>query len=208
MEMQERILGAATKLFMRLGVRSVAMDDVAKEIGISKKTIYKHFKDKDELVYHSITLHISAMENSVLQILEAESNPVFQIANIADFVVSMNKGMHPAILFDLQKYHPRSYENLVLHRNKFAYQSVLQNIQNGAAMGYYREDMKPELVSRIYCFLIFSLYENTLFEQGNNAQFENNYRETIKYHLYAVTTTKGKLLMEEIAWLHTENETT
>jgi AcrR family transcriptional regulator len=202
MEVQERILRTAARLFMDLGVRSVSMNDVARELSISKKTIYKHYQDKDQLVFDTISMHIGEMEKNTTQIMSEETNPVFQIAKIADFVLEMNKNVHPSVLFDLQKFYPKSYTHLIEHRNRFAFQSVNQNLQKGIELGLFRQDMHRQRVSRIYMCLIFSMFQNTLFEGEEIRNFREEYIETIKYHLHAVTTEKGKTLFKEITWLN------
>lgn len=206
MEVQERILRTAAKLFMELGVRSVSMDDVAKSLSMSKKTIYKHYQDKYQLVFDTISMHISEMENNISQIMSSEANPVLQIAKIADFVLEMNKNVHPSVLFDLQKFYPESYTHLIEHRNRFALQSVNQNLQKGIESGLFREDMHRGRVARIYMCLIFSMFQNTLFDGEETRNFREEYIETIKYHLHAVTTEKGKNLFRKISWLNFEKD--
>jgi AcrR family transcriptional regulator len=201
MEVRERILQAAARLFMELGVRSVSMDDVAKDLSISKKTIYKHYQDKNQLVFDTISMHIAEMETNTTLIMSEEDNPVLQIAKIADFVLQMNKNVHPSVLFDLQKFYPESYSHLIEHRNRYALQSVNLNLKKGIEQGLFRNDMNRQRVARIYICLIFSMFQNTLFEGEENRDFRDEYIETIKYHLHAVTTEKGKSTFSEISWL-------
>ena len=201
MDVRERILQAAARLFMELGVRSVSMDEVAKVLSISKKTIYKHYQDKNQLVFDTISKHISEMETNTSLIMSKEDNPVLQIAKIADFVLEMNKNVHPSVLFDLQKFYPDSYSHLIEHRNRYALQSVSQNLKKGIEQGLFRNDMNRQRVARIYMCLIFSMFQNTLFEGEDHRDFRDEYIETIKYHLHAVTTEKGKSIFNEISWL-------
>ncbi len=201
MEVRDRILQTAARLFMELGVRSVSMDDVARELSISKKTIYKHYQDKNQLVFDTISMHIAEMENNTSLIMAEEENPVLQIAKIADFVLQMNKNVHPSVLFDLQKFYPESYSHLIEHRNRYALQSVNQNLKKGIEQGLFRNDMNRQRVARIYICLIFSMFQNTLFEGEENRDFRDEYIETIRYHLHAVTTEKGKSTFHEISWL-------
>lgn len=204
MEVQERILRTAAGMFMELGVRNVSMDDVAKRLSISKKTIYKHYQDKDCLVFDTISTHTANMEKNISRIMGSETNPVLQIAKIADFVLEMNKNVHPSVLFDLQKLYPESHTHLTEHRNRFAFQSINQNLQKGIELGLFRSDMHRQRVTRIYMCLIFSMFQNTLFEGEETRDFREEYIETIKYHLHAVTTEKGKALFKEISWLNTQ----
>jgi hypothetical protein len=141
------------------------------------------------------------METNTTLIMSEEDNPVLQIAKIADFVLQMNKNVHPSVLFDLQKFYPESYSHLIEHRNRYALQSVNQNLKKGIEQGLFRNDMNRQRVARIYICLIFSMFQNTLFEGEENRNFRDEYIETIKYHLHAVTTEKGKSTFSEISWL-------
>jgi AcrR family transcriptional regulator len=202
MEVQERILKTAVKLFMELGVRNVSMDDVARELSISKKTIYKHYQDKDQLVFDTISMHIAEVEKNTTLIMSEEANPVLQIAKIADFVLEMNKNVHPSVLLDLQKFYPKSYTHLIEHRNRYSLQSVNQNLMKGIELGLFRDNIHRQRVARIYMCLIFSMFQNTLFDGEEPRNFREEYIETIKYHLHAVTTDKGRSLFNEISWLN------
>lgn len=202
MEVQERILKTAAKLFLELGVRNISMDDVARELSISKKTIYKHYQDKDQLVFDIISSHIAEVERNTTIIMSEEANPVLQIAKIADFVLEMNKNVHPSVLLDLQKFYPKSYIHLIEHRNKYSLQSVNQNLMKGIEQGLFRDNIHRQRVARIYMCLIFSMFQNTLFDGEEPRNFREEYIETIKYHLHAVTTEKGRALFNEISWLN------
>ena len=101
----------------------------------------------------------------------------------------------------MQKFYPKSYTHLVEHRNRYALQSVNQNLQKGIDLGLFRKDMNRQRVARIYMCLIFSMFQNTLFEGEEQRDFREEYIETIKYHLHAVTTDKGRALFNEISWI-------
>lgn len=199
METADRIVQAAYHLFIKFGIRSITMDDVARELSVSKKTLYRCFKDKDELVSFTIARHIAHMNNSIEQIQQREEDPILQIVNIADFVVHFKKEMNPAVLYDLRKYHPETYVLLTEHRDNTAYLNIKQNIESGISKGYFRADLDVEVITRIWVFMVFALFENEIFS-GSEISFERAYREMVGYHLHGITTEAGRDKIYEIGW--------
>ena len=199
METADRIVQAAYHLFIKFGIRSITMDDVARELSVSKKTLYRCFKDKDELVSFTIARHIAHMNNSIEQIQQREEDPILQIVNIADFVVHFKKEINPAVLYDLRKYHPETYVLLTEHRDNAAYLNIRQNIESGISKGYFRADLDVEVITRIWVFMVFALFENEIFS-GSEISFERAYREMVGYHLYGITTEAGRDKIYEIGW--------
>lgn len=204
MELADKIIRTADRLFTRFGVRSVTMDDVAREISISKKTLYKCFRDKDQLVRTTIAEHIERMDKDIGQILSKEPDPVLQIGRIAEFVMEVNRQINPAVMYDLRKYHHECYSEFVNHRDTHTFNSVMQNVATGISMGFYRPDLDKEVVTRIYGFLVYSLFDHTLLGHESGIDFDHAFQEIVKYHLYAITTEKGRERMMEIAWINPE----
>lgn len=117
MELGLRIQQAAEKLFNRFGVRSVSMDDVSKEINISKKTLYKCFRDKNELISSTVNIHIDRMESAINEIKFKQSHAIKQLNEITHYAVEQSRSLNPNMIFDLKKYHPEIYQVLVIKEN-------------------------------------------------------------------------------------------
>lgn len=206
MELIDKIVHTADRLFTRFGVRSVTMDDVAREISISKKTLYKCFRDKDELVRTTISEHIRQMDKDIERIMSEEPDPVLQIARIAEFVMEVNRNVNPSVMYDLRKYHHECYNDFVNHRDTHTFNSVKQNLSTGIELGLYRPDLDLEVITRVYGYLVYSLFDQTLLGDGQ-VSFDRAFAEIVKYHLNAITTPAGKKRMGNIQWLHTNYTT-
>src|SRR5438046_195142 len=127
MDQQERIVLKAHEMFMRYGVRSISMDEIASQLGISKKTIYHFFTDKDALVDAVIDIELKNNENECRQHKERSENAVHEIFVATDMVLEMLKMMNPTLLFELQKYHPSAFKKISDHKNKFLYKLIREN---------------------------------------------------------------------------------
>ncbi|MFZ9755059.1 MAG: TetR/AcrR family transcriptional regulator [Bacteroidia bacterium] len=201
MEVFTKIQAAAERLFNRFGIRSVTMDDVAKELSISKKTLYKHYPDKNELVRTTVQKMLDRISNQFERILAQEANPILQLFAISRFMIDMLEHMNPSMLYDLEKYHKDCFDLFVEHREMHALRNAKTNLEAGQAQGLYRSDLDTEIVARAFYSMMFHLLgpHETAFHQ----QFENKrslVNELIQYHLHGICSEKGLVLVQSINW--------
>ena len=148
MEVKERILLKAADLYMRYGIRSITMDEIATQLGISKKTIYQFFTDKDDMVMAVIDQEIQKNETDCIQFRDHSENAVHQIFLALESLEEMLKYTNPLMLYDLEKHHPRSYKKLKEYKYQFLYQMIAENLQWGMTEGLYRSDIQRDIVSK------------------------------------------------------------
>jgi AcrR family transcriptional regulator len=197
MEAIRKILSTAERMFMRFGIRSVTMDDVARETSISKKTLYRCFRDKDELVQKTVEQHLKAIGDKMDELDNQEGNAVMNTLAIANFICSDHRELNPALIFDLRKYHAESYALLTRQRDQMISTRLLDNLNKGMLSGLYRNDMNPELISRFYINSVDSLFNEDGFP-GMEFDFVSKYRELIHYHLHGIVTPEGKKILDNI----------
>ncbi len=193
----EQITEKAIRLFLKYGIKSLTMDDVARELGISKKTLYQYFEDKNDLVKKVATLNLQQEQCKIQEALKYSANAIEEMLNINRCVREQVKDMHPSILFDLQKYHPEAYEIFKQHKFSYVMQIMLKNLNRGIEEGIYRKDLHPEIVARIYVGRIDLIMDGELFP-SDVFSFVDVYMEMIRYHLFGVVNTKGLKLLEKI----------
>ncbi len=148
-ETATRIKEKAHALYMQYGLRSVSMDDIATGLGMSKKTIYQFFADKDSLVDEVLA---SVFENDMI-CCEADraksENAIHEIFLAIDFIVEMFKNMNPSVLYDLQKFHPATFTRFVKHKDTFLYGIIHNNISRGIQEELYRANLNVEVIARM-----------------------------------------------------------
>lgn len=196
MEVQERIRQKADELFRRFGIRSVTMDDIATQLGMSKKTIYQYFADKDELVDAVAVDEIHYSQECCLRDTEASSNAIEEIFRVMEFVEVMFRNMNPTMLHDLEKYHPTGYRKFLEHKNKFLYEMIKKNIERGIEEELYRPEIDTEIMSRYRIESMMLVFNTELFpsQKYNLAKLHN---EILEHFLYGLATLKGyKLILK------------
>ena len=195
METKERIIQEARNLFLRLGIRSVSMDDIATQLGISKKTVYQHFQDKDELVDRVLQMQINNMQEETTETVQSASNAIEEIFNTMDMMVKHSRNMNPMVLFDLQKYHLSSFQKFHAYKNDFLLNIISNNLKKGVEEGLYRSDIKIEILSK------FRL-ETLMIGFNMDAFPADKYNVTevslviIENFLYGLATEKGFNMIE------------
>ena len=143
-----RIRQQANELFMQYGLRSVSMDDIANNLGISKKTIYQYYADKDELVNEVVSSIIGQNQSACEFDRKAADNAVHEIFLAMDLVQELFRSMNPSLLFDMQKYYPGAFKKFSAHKNDYLYGVIKENLLKGIKEEVYRPDIKVEALAR------------------------------------------------------------
>ena len=147
--MRERILEKAQVLFFRYGIKSVTMDDIARELGISKKTIYQHFEDKDAIVLACIETHFFC-ERADSERMQAEApDSIAEVVMASEQMRQMMTGMNPAMIFELKRYYPRAWDSFTEFKNGFVLDLIRKNLLKGIETGLYRADLNVEVMARL-----------------------------------------------------------
>ncbi len=195
--MREKILHKATEMFLTLGFKSVTMDDLANEMGISKKTIYSHFENKTRLVEESTMDMFWFISNGIDEIIALTKNPIEELYEIKKFVMVHLKNEKSSPQYQLQKYYPKIHEALKRKQFEVMQDCIKDNVKRGMEMGIYRDNLNVEFISRIYFSGVTSIKDNNIFplQIFSMAQLMDDYLE---YHLRGITTVKGREIINSI----------
>lgn len=195
--MKDQILEKATEMFLTLGFKSVTMDDIANEMGISKKTIYQHFENKDTLVKESTFNLYETISCGIDEIIAANKNPIEELFAIKDFVLKNLKDESTSPYYQLQKYYPRLHKSLTMKQFEKMGSCVIENLKKGNDLGLFRKEIDRDLISRFYFAGMSSLKDVDLFKPS---LFKTKYVQSsyLEYHLRGICTQKGITELETI----------
>lgn len=195
--MKDKVLKKATELFLTLGVKSVTMDDLAHEMGISKKTIYTHFENKTKLI-EEITSHLfCSISSGIDSICALHKNPIEELLEIKKFVMQHLKDAKSSPQYQLQKYYPKIYASIRNKQYDMMKDCVVNNIKKGIEMGIYRENLNIDFVSRIYFSGVVSIKDHQLFPQEifPIGKLQDDFLE---YHLRGIITPEGRKILNKL----------
>lgn len=198
-EKELNILQGALGVFMRLGIKSVNMDDVAGNLGISKKTLYKYVTDKDDLVNKITRLHCEMEDRAMDAICARGLNAIDESFEMTTFIMGLLRQIHPSVLFDLQKYHPESMKEMMLNRQEKIKECISRNLEKGIQEGHYRDDLVVEIVCKIYLTVVTTLFtESSYTDKGHS--LPRVYLEMFRYHIRGIASEKGlQYLIQKVA---------
>lgn len=189
-EKRLEILERSSAVFMKYGIKSVTMDDLSRELGISKKTFYKYFEDKNELVRSIIDLKVQ-MDTAVCSNTMFQSeNAIDQLINISKLVIEHIGNLNPTVFFDLQKYHPDAWQILTKHKWEFVLSMIRQNIEQGITEKIYRDNLDVEIIARLYVGSTDMIMSGTVFPWPE-FKFQKVFTEMIRFHIKGMANEKG-----------------
>ena len=192
----ERIVGKAYELFMRFGIRSISMDEIANQLGISKKTIYQYYVDKDALVEDAIEIVLKInRQNSFRHQTESE-NAVHEVFLSLDDVKQIISKMNPSVIFDLEKYHPVAFNKYNEFKNGFLFNMIVTNLNRGQSEGLYRKEFNTNLIARFRLASMFLIFNPEIFP-GEEFNLPQLLAVTTDNFLYGIANERGQQLIEQ-----------
>ena len=195
--MREKIRNKATQLFLEHGFKSITMDDIANEIGMSKKTIYSEYNNKTALIEDCVMNKFCDMSNGIDQIIALNNNPIQELYEIKKYVLSHLKDEKSSPQFQLSKYYPKIFDAIKsLHFTKMS-SCVLSNVKRGIALGIYRDNLNVEFVARIYFSGVNSIKDQRMFPL-QLFPIKDLMDTYLEYHLRGIVNPKGRKILNEI----------
>lgn len=181
---------------MKYGIKSVTMDDVARELGISKKTLYQYVEDKNDLVAKVIDLEIAEKAVLFTKADHAGINAVEEVFEVHRQVQQMIKDYNPATDYDLRKYYPELYAQIIKVRRAHIYKNVLDNLKKGKAEGLYRLDFDDELIAKIQLSRVEATFDEKVFTHDELLS-PRLFKEIFVYHIRGIANEKGLKVLEQ-----------
>lgn len=195
--MKEKIIEKANDMFLSLGFKSVTMDDLASEMGISKKTIYAHFQNKTKLVEATTDHLFCTVSEGINAILEENKEPIEELYAIKAFVMHHLKGEKTSPQYQLQKYYPKIHSSLKIRQFDTMQECVIDNLERGKKIGVYRDNIDVKIISRLYFMGMTGIKDQEMFpiHKFPVAKLITDYLE---YHIRGIATEKGLKILNNL----------
>ncbi|WP_396154268.1 TetR/AcrR family transcriptional regulator [Flavobacterium sp.] len=191
--MKEKIINRAKEMFLKLGFKSITMDDIACDMCISKKTIYKYFSNKELLIEESTQLVHKEVRETIDTIVAKNFNAIEENFQIRRMFKEMFKYSETSPVYQLKRHYPEVYQKVVGYQIEICEGCFRDNILKGISEGLYRENIDVENYVKFYYTLIFSISENTALERDAN----NLEHIALEYHIRAMATLAGIIELEK-----------
>ena len=190
-EQQEKWLKRVEDLFLRYGIKSLTMDDVARELGISKKNLYLFVDNKDDLVNKMLERHIGEEKAMCRQMFAEAANAIEEMFFVMKANAQQFQQMKANIVYDLQKYHYDAWQRLQEYQRGTLMQRVKRNLERGIREGLYRGDFNLEMVARLHTAQTFQLFDEDWFPKAEFPR-DHLFREFILHYLHGILSDEGR----------------
>lgn len=188
--MKSSITQTACESFLQLGFKSVTMDDIATKLAISKKTLYKYFKNKEALVKAASSEFHQKISHVIEEIMKENHNAIEESFRIKQAVNVHLMQSKTSPMFQLRKYYPKIFSELFGKQFEIFKLSVLNNLNKGIEEGLYREDIDKDTILKFYFLLVNGIHENDLFDSNMYSTADLG-QKALEYHIRAIATEKG-----------------
>ncbi|MFM7618451.1 MAG: TetR/AcrR family transcriptional regulator [Bacteroidota bacterium] len=192
---KQHIISESIQLFLKFGVKSLTMEDIARKLGISKKTLYTHVKDKEDLLLQAVILFGKFEDKQLNEICSRGLNAIDESLEIKKWVLDMIQNIHPSVAYDIEKFHPAVSKRMKTSRHENVYRSIFQNIVKGQKEGLYRSDINADILAKLYIGRMESIFDQELFP-SSTYNVSDVYMEWFIYHIHGMATSKGLQLLE------------
>ena len=196
MEVKERIIKGADSLFMRYGIKSMTMDDIAKHLSVSKKTIYQSFKDKRELVLCVMHNHLTEQEVIINEISKNAINSIDELFQLSKHIKSVMMEMNPSLVLDIQKYYPDAWKSFQKHEKECILQTIVKNLNWGKEEGYFRDELNSEILARARVAQIEAGFDPLYFPSSKFSVLEVQL-ELFNHFIMGLVTKEGYQLFNK-----------
>lgn len=196
--MKQQIIILARKMFFKKGVRSVTLDDLCNELGISKKTVYQYFSNKEELVDEVVSGYMKHHTGLIAEFMSNSQNSIEGFFRTANHVYQIFNSISPATIHETKKYYPQIWKKLQSFKKASIEKVSIINLQNGISEGLYREDINSDMVMRFYLTIVLNMNDEELFPESLHNPGKV-YRDFINYHIRSIATEKGYQMFCELS---------
>lgn len=196
METKDQIIRGAGELFMRYGLKSITMDEIARHLSMSKKTLYQHFRDKDALLVAFLETFIEAQKQEMRQIFELSLDSIDEMMRMTDYMKNKVCNINPALMFDLKKYHNNAWNIFQLFKNSFVIKHIEEALRKGIAEGYFRADLDVKILSRLRMEEVEMGFNPAIYNQ-EEYNISKVQMQLYEHFMYGICTLKGHKKINE-----------
>ncbi|MFZ5973248.1 MAG: TetR/AcrR family transcriptional regulator [Bacteroidota bacterium] len=195
-DIKDKILTGARDLFLKYGIRSVSMDDIARQLAVSKKTIYQYFADKDEIVTQVAKMHLEDDRCEFDKVVSNAKNALDELVRMSAHLRKRTRELNPALLFDLQKFHNKAWNEWTAYRKSFVHTQIVRNLKQGIEEGLFREDLNPDILATMRIELVQLAFNTDVFAP-QQYKLPDVHMQLFDHFIYGLLTDKGKKLYEK-----------
>ena len=189
-EKKLEVLERASSVYMKYGIKSVTMDDLSRELGVSKKTIYKYFDDKNDLVRSIIEMKVEMDKAVCINCSQQSENAIEDLISVSKAVLEHVGNVNPTVFYDLQKYYKEAWEIMSEHKWHFVLSMIKANIERGIKEGIYRDNLNIEVIARLYVASTENIMNSEIFPWPE-FKFQEVFTQMVHFQIKGMANEAG-----------------
>lgn len=197
MDIKQNILNKTEQLFHKYGVRSITMDEIAKEMNISKKTLYQYFQDKDDIVNQTTQQHIQRETDEFDECFETSEDSIDEMIKLSTCFRRSMMDINPSLLFDLQKYHPKSWSQWLDFKNTYIKNSIIRTIERGKEEGFFRPNLNAQILATYRIEQVELTFDNNVFPT-DKFNFAEVQMMLFDHFVHGLLTVRGQEIYDDL----------
>lgn len=204
MPVRERIMETALRMFRMYGIKSVTMFDISRESGVSKKTVYEHFKDKEELVNEGMSFLLNGHLEQFKDFRQHSANAIDELVRELGYMELMGKTINPVMIYEIQKYHPDIWKTVEAFKKDCVLGFISENLQRGLSEGLYRNDLKMDIVARMRQLQVEAVFDAVQYP-AQQYDIHEVMTQLLQHFILGITTLKGRKIATGYLQITDEN---
>jgi TetR/AcrR family transcriptional regulator, cholesterol catabolism regulator len=204
-DISAKIIETAGYLFRKYGVKSISMDDIARELSISKKTIYQFFKDKNEIVCLTTSKYLSHQKEKFDKIQQESDNAIEKLHKATLFAREIFEKINPYILYDIKKYYKDAWELYLDHEKNVMYESLISTLREGIREGLFRPDINVEVLATLRMEEVKLAFDRDIFPE-EEFNFQEVQYQILDHFFYGIITEVGYALLNKYKKIAVTND--
>lgn len=185
-------------------MKSITMDEIARQLGVSKKTLYQHFKDKNEIVLKTAEHHIDQIHSQLIELLTTAHDPIHELILVSEHMSSIISNVSEALMYDLQRFFPDAYKIFNDHKCSEMYDVIRRNLELGVSKGLYRKDINVDILARLRVEQVSMGFDTRTFGPGKYGVKEIQL-QFFDHFIHGITTIKGHKLLNKYQHINEED---
>lgn len=202
---EDRILSGADELFCRFGIKNVTMDDISRHLGVSKKTLYQHFEDKNKIVLSVVACGILEHKEKFDEFEKISKNAIEEILHTMSYMSSIFANVNPNVFYDMQRFHPEAWQQFKKFKEEYVLHMIIRNLEKGREQGHYRLDFSVKIIARLRLEEI-ELGMNPAHYPADKYNLHDVTIQLLEHFLYGICTLKGHKMINKYKQLIEDEE--
>jgi len=191
----DTLLDIILSLFKKYGVKSVTMDDLAEAFGISKKTLYTNFENKNDVVYKVASYELNKEIDELENLCQKHKNVIDQLYAISKYIIKKNFEITPSLTFSVDKYYHQIWKELLNKRESHIIDIITNNFNKGVKLGIYRKDLNIVVIRNFYTFLL-NIENIEMYKDWMTEKFDDTFNTIFTYHIRGIANNVGLEYLE------------